>query len=129
MFKNIEKSKLITYLISINGMAQLAISPVYINTVVKSRSTTIGFFLFCYILFGLVSFFESTKIHKTKDSIVTIITTLCTVIFGVYFLILGFGNSVDSSDVMLSAIVVGISSVVFIFSIVMTIFYLLKGRK
>lgn len=83
------KTKLlnITILImSITALLELAMSQVHIKTITKLFSAEVGFYLFLFIIFGLVTLFNLTSIKQSNNNALFILCTVIVVAMGVKYI-------------------------------------------
>lgn len=85
-------------LMSITAILQLAASQIHIKTITKVFVTEIGFYLFLFIIFGLVTLFNLTTIKKSTNDFMFVLCSLVVSGVGIKYLqlLLNDYNSYDS---------------------------------
>jgi Na+-translocating ferredoxin:NAD+ oxidoreductase RnfE subunit len=82
------KTKLlnITILImSITALLELAMSQVHIKTITKLFSAEVGFYLFLFIIFGLVTLFNLTSVKQSTNNMLLIFSTVVVIAAGLKY--------------------------------------------
>ena len=74
------------YLIYIAALSQLALSQVHIGIITKIFEPRAGFFLFLFIIFGLIMAFNSSAVKKGSRIEIFIFGCLAAVTFGILYL-------------------------------------------
>lgn len=71
---------------SLTAMLELALSQVHIKTITQVFATNIGFYLFSFILLGLIIIFNVLTIKKDCNKIMLTITTVLSTIIGLKYI-------------------------------------------
>lgn len=80
------KAKLLNitiFIMSITALLELAMSQVHIKTITKLFSAEVGFYLFLFIIFGLVTLFNLTTVKQSTNNMLLILCS--TIAVGVGF--------------------------------------------
>lgn len=71
------------FIMSITALLELAMSQVHIKTITKLFTAEVGFYLFLFIIFGLVTLFNLTSIKQSTNNMLLIFCS--TIAVGVGF--------------------------------------------
>lgn len=115
------KERFLNYIIMIMGFTalfQLAISQVHIKTITKIFSPEIGFYLFLFMIFGLVTLFNLTSIKKSRNDILFAFISALLVFVGVVYSRILLNNyriheSITYNDIYFSLYMIIISMVIY----------------
>lgn len=113
--------KISFFAIIINSVTQLAISQIHIKAIYEMFTSTIGFYLFAFIIIGLITLFNVTRLSKRSNLFVTALFAIFTVIFGVIYLNLAITDKANSSTILLSVIVMAVGVLIYLGSAVLLI--------
>lgn len=114
----IKMFKISKFMISAVAMLQLAISQVHIKVITKVFDSTVGFYLFLFVLFGLVMAFNLSSMKKESKVAAYIVTTLLAISSGIWYVMLVFkdiatGKHLTMEIARLSLIVSIVALVIF----------------
>jgi hypothetical protein len=112
--------KIVLFLIMGNSIVQLAISQIHISAITKMFKPSIGLYLFGFIIFGLVSFFNVSKVKVFMGKISTLLFCLLTSGFGIIFLSLALSDTkVDRASIQSSILLIAVSTVLYLAAAIM----------
>ncbi len=78
-------TKGIMYFIGFIALTQLAFSQIHISTITTVFTSSIGLYLFIYIILGLIATFNASKLEK-GEYLSEILILVLTIVFGVIYL-------------------------------------------
>lgn len=113
--------------ISIMALFQLAISQVHIKVITKVFASNIGFYLFLFILFGLVMTFSLSSMKKAGKMPLYLVLTVAAITNGIIYLNMLFSDIATGQyltmDVALFSIIISIAALIIYFAGTITILF------
>lgn len=85
------KTKLLNatiFIISAIAVLELAMSQVHIKTITKLFTSEVGFYLFLFIISGLVTLFNLTSIKKSKNELMLLLSSIIAVAVGIKYILI-----------------------------------------
>ncbi|GAB6107252.1 hypothetical protein [Fusibacter bizertensis] len=114
------------------ALIQLALSQIHIGIITKVFATNVGFYLFLFIIFGIVVAFNSINLRSNKNMLLDIVGSIVAAIAGIKYLSiimddLNSGNVLTFSEAKWSIAFTSIAIAGYLFGTI--ILLLTKGEK
>lgn len=125
--------KKIVYITAINALLLLALCQIMINSITALNSSSIGFYMFGFIVGGLITMAQISKINSISPKYwSSIISFVATIIFGLIFIYMiltdDVGSPLEINSVLHSVIIATTVVIAYILLLTSTIVSMIKEK-